>query len=125
MKHFKPVSCILSLQHFAENAASDNTQTADTDTADTKATQDSESDKQPSFDTVLQNKEYQAEFDRRVSKALETAKVKWEADTQKRIEVEKKKAEMTDEQKKSYERQQQEQQLTARENNLKIFRSDL
>ena len=30
------------------------------------------------FDEVLSNKEYQAEFDRRVQKAIETAKTKWQ-----------------------------------------------
>ena len=31
------------------------------------------------FDEILEDKEYQSEFDKRVSKALETAKAKWEA----------------------------------------------
>ena len=31
-----------------------------------------------SFDDILKNKDYQAEFDRRVQKALGTAKEKWE-----------------------------------------------
>lgn len=31
------------------------------------------------FDDILKNKEYQSEFDKRVAKALETAKIKWEA----------------------------------------------
>lgn len=34
-------------------------------------------DTTPTFDEVLSNKEYQSEFDKRVSKALETAKQKW------------------------------------------------
>lgn len=36
-----------------------------------------------SFDEILEDKEYQSEFDRRVQKALDTAKTKWqgEADT--------------------------------------------
>lgn len=32
------------------------------------------------FDDILSNKEYQAEFDRRVSKAIETAKSKWQGE---------------------------------------------
>lgn len=31
------------------------------------------------FDEILEDKEYQSEFDKRVSKALETAKAKWDA----------------------------------------------
>lgn len=34
--------------------------------------------KTQTFDEVLSNKEYQAEFDRRVQKAIETAKTKWQ-----------------------------------------------
>ena len=30
------------------------------------------------FDEILTNKEYQAEFDRRVQKAIKTAKIKWD-----------------------------------------------
>lgn len=42
------------------------------------------------FDEILGDKVYQAEFDRRVQKALETAKTKWEAEEQtKRTEAEK------------------------------------
>lgn len=31
----------------------------------------------PTFNDILSNREYQAEFDRRVQKAIETAKKKW------------------------------------------------
>ncbi len=46
--------------------------------------QNSESEK--SFDDVLKDKKYQSEFDRRVAKALETARAKW--DTEKATELE-------------------------------------
>lgn len=60
-------------------------------------------DKPLSFDEILGDKTYQAEFDRRVQKALETAKVKWEAEEQtKRTEAEKL-AKMDAEQKAKYE----------------------
>ena len=39
-----------------------------------------------SFDDVLKDKRYQSEFDKRVAKALETAKGKWEVDYQAKIE---------------------------------------
>lgn len=55
------------------------------------------------FDDILKEKEYQSEFDKRVSKALETAKSKW----QKELEVQKSEAEklaqMNAEQKAKYE----------------------
>ena len=60
-------------------------------------------DKPLSFDEILGDKTYQAEFDRRVQKALETAKAKWEAEEQtKRTEAEKL-AKMDAEQKAKYE----------------------
>lgn len=60
-------------------------------------------DKPLSFDEILGDKTYQAEFDRRVQKALETAKVKWEVEEQtKRTEAEKL-AKMDAEQKAKYE----------------------
>lgn len=60
-------------------------------------------DKSRSFDEILRDKTNQAEFDRRVQKALETAKNKWEAEEQtKRTEAEKL-AKMDAEQKAKYE----------------------
>ena len=60
-------------------------------------------DKPLSFDEILGDKTYQAEFDRRVQKALDTAKSKWEAEEQtKRTEAEKL-AKMDAEQKAKYE----------------------
>lgn len=47
-------------------------------------------DKPLTFDEILGDKTYQAEFDRRVQKAIDTARTKWEADEQtKRTEAEK------------------------------------
>lgn len=60
-------------------------------------------DKPLSFDEILGDKTYQAEFDRRVQKAIDTARTKWEADEQtKRTEAEKL-AKMDAEQKAKYE----------------------
>ena len=56
-----------------------------------------------SFDEILGDKTYQAEFDRRVQKALDTAKAKWELEEKtKRTEAEKL-AKMDAEQKAKYE----------------------
>lgn len=59
------------------------------------------------FDEVLSNKEYQAEFDRRVQKAIETAKSKWqEINDAEKTEAEKL-AKMNKEQKLEYEAQKE------------------
>ena len=64
-------------------------------------------DKPLSFDEILGDKTYQAEFDRRVQKALETARTKWEAEEQtKRTEAEKL-AKMDAEEKAKYELKQE------------------
>ena len=34
----------------------------------------------PTFDEVHKNKDYQSEFDKRITKVLETAKAKWETE---------------------------------------------
>lgn len=46
-----------------------------TDTTGTEGTDEQTGTK--SFDDVLKDKAYQSEFDKRISKALETAKSKW------------------------------------------------
>ena len=71
---------------------------------ETKAVEETAVEDKPlSFDEILGDKTYQAEFDRRVQKALDTAKSKWEAEEQtKRTEAEKL-AKMDAEQKAKYE----------------------
>lgn len=71
------------------------------------------------FDGFLANKEYQAEFDRRVNKALETAKGNWEKDYTSRLEDAKteaaKLAQMTAEQKAKYETEKKSTEIAQRE----------
>lgn len=57
------------------------------------------------FDDVLTNKEYQAEFDRRVQKAIETAKTKWQEINDAEKSEADKLAKMNKEQKLEYEAQ--------------------
>ena len=82
--------------------------------------------KQPSFDDLLKGEGMQAEFDRRVSKALATQKAKLEASQKQAIEdaltEAQKLAKMKDDEKAEYERQKREDDynkrmadLTARE----------
>lgn len=62
------------------------------------------------FDDILKEKEYQSEFDRRVSKALETAKGKWENEYKlKKTEAEKL-AKMDAESKAKYELEKERQE---------------
>ena len=72
-----------------------------------------------SFDDFLKDPKNQAEFDRRVGKALETNKTKMQADIDARIEAAKTEAEkmakMNAEQKAQYEREKKEAELQARE----------
>ena len=72
-----------------------------------------------SFDDVLKNKEYQSEFDRRIAKAIATAKVKWNEESQETIEAAVTEAvklqKMTSEQKAEHERKKAEEALAKRE----------
>lgn len=85
-----------------------------------EGTQGQEGDK--SFDDVLKDKKYQSEFDKRVAKALETAKGKWETDYQAKIEEAKteaqKLAKMNADQKAEYEAQKKLDELTKREKDI-------
>ena len=75
-----------------------------------------------SFDDVLKDKRYQSEFDKRVAKALETAKGKWETDYQSKIEAAKteaqKLAKMNADQKAQYEEQKKLDELSKREKDI-------
>lgn len=71
------------------------------------------------FDKILEDKEYQAEFDRRIAKSINTAiqneKSKWEKEYQQKIEQEKSEAEklakMDTDQKHQYELKQVQDEL--------------
>lgn len=68
-----------------------------------------------SFDDLLKNKDYQAEFDRRVQKALGTAKEKWTVLMDDKLSEADKLAKMNKEEKAEYLRQKQEKELKDRE----------
>lgn len=68
-----------------------------------------------SFDDVLKNKEFQAEFDRRVQKAIDTAKNKWDASMNDKLTEAEKMAKMTKEERAAYEKQKKEKELNDRE----------
>lgn len=73
----------------------------------------------PNFDDYLKDPKNQAEFDRRVAKALETSKTKMQADIEAKVQAAKTEAEkmakMSADQKAQYEREKQEAEITKRE----------
>lgn len=98
------------------------TQTAEQATQSTPATPDAtqqtaeQTTQQPSFDDMLQSdKRYQSEFDKRVNKALETSRAKWEAEAKAQADEAAKLAKMKADEKAEYERKKREEELTKRE----------
>ncbi len=71
------------------------------------------------FDELLRDRGFQAEFDRRVSRALETARGKWAQDTQQRVQSardeERKLAQMSAEDRMEHEFEQRSRSLDERE----------
>lgn len=91
-----------------------------TETTGTEGTQEGKDDK--NFDDVLKDKKYQSEFDKRVAKALETAKSKWETDKATELENAKTEAQklaaMNEKQKAEYEQQKKLDELSKREKDI-------
>lgn len=75
-----------------------------------------------SFDDVLKDKKYQSEFDKRIAKALETAKSKWETDKATELENAKTEAEklakMNAEQKAKYAEEKRLKEIEQREKDI-------
>lgn len=71
--------------------------------------------KTKTFDEILKEGNFQAEFDRRVQKALGTAKEKWSALTDEKLSEAEKLSKMNKEEKEAYLRQKQEKDIQARE----------
>ena len=87
--------------------------------ADPPADGNKGADTPQTFDDLLKNKDYQSEFDRRVTKALETAKAKWQTEQDAAVEAAKTEAErlakMNADQKAQHEREKREKDLADRE----------
>ena len=64
---------------------------------------DATTEQPKTFDDILSNKEYQAEFDRRINKAIETSRSKWQADMEAEKSEAEKLAKMKAEEKLQYE----------------------
>lgn len=76
---------------------------------------DQDPPKAKTFDEILKEGSYQAEFDRRVQKALGTAKEKWSALMDDKLSEAEKLSKMNKEEKDAYMRQKQEKDLLDRE----------
>lgn len=59
------------------------------------------------FDELLKDKEYQSAFDKKITQSLQTAKAKWEEELQTKKAEAEKLAKMDEDQKKSYELEQE------------------
>lgn len=92
------------------------------DNVQTGANEPGQGQQPKTFDDLLKDKTYQSEFDKRVAKALETAKGKWESDHQQKLEEAKTEAEklakMNADQKAQYEQQKRLSELEAREKDI-------
>lgn len=96
-----------NLQFFAEPGADPTPGTPPT--SDPVPNSDPTLEETKTFDDFLKDKAYQSEFDKRINKALETAKGKWDADSQQKIADAKTEAEkfakMTADEKAKFERE--------------------
>lgn len=94
----------------------------ESDNMDTEIQTQVEEEKPITFDEILQNPEYQKEFDKRISKALDTAKIKWDKEAEtRRVEADKL-ARMDEEQKKDYEIQQITERALSAESELNAYK---
>ncbi len=117
-----------NLQFFAEGGEGDTSHNVPEGDKGTSTTGEAPK----TFDDLLKDKSYQSEFDKRVNKALETAKGKWEADYNQKLEDAKseaaKLAKMNADEKAKYERDKQEadyqtrlKELTTRELKVEAY----
>ena len=78
--------------------------------------------KPQTFDDILQNKEFQAEFDRRMQKGIKTAleneRTRLEGIYNKKLTEQEKLAKMNEDEKKVYEQQKRDKELAEREANI-------
>lgn len=114
----------LKLQFFAEDGG--NGAGADGGNGDGTGTEGDKSDKGgiKTFDEILKEGTYQSEFDKKVAKALETAKSKWESEAKQKLEDAKTEAEklakMNAEQKAKYAEEKRIAELDAREKDITV-----
>lgn len=122
MKYLNDEWIPMNLQLFAEDAADNGGDGAGEGTNDHMtgaegAPENKQQEEPPkTFDDILGNKDYQAEFDRRVQKALETQRSKLEVLFDEKATEAEKLAKMSEKEKAQYQQQKQEKALAEREN---------
>lgn len=92
----------LDIQRFAEEGANQEPTNEQAPVANEGATEP-KAEPKTTFTDLLKDPEYQREFDKLVSKSLDTAKAKWEEDYQAKVSEAEKLAKMNAEQKLKYE----------------------
>lgn len=121
MKYLNDERIPMDLQLFAEDVADNGGDGAGEGTNDHMAdAEDAPENKQQeetpqTFDDLLSNKDYQAEFDRRVQKALETQRSKLEVLFDEKATEAEKLAKMTEKEKAQYLQQKKEKEMADRE----------
>jgi transketolase len=104
------------------SAEAGETGTDNTGTEGTGEGKEGQEDENKSFDDVLRDKKYQSEFDKRIQKALDTAKGKWETDYNSKLETAKTEAEklakMNADEKAQYAEQKKLDELSKREKDI-------
>lgn len=75
-----------------------------------------------SFDELLQDKEYQSAFDKKIAQSLQTAKTKWEADNKTKQAEAERLAKMDEDQKRSYELEQEKARANKAESELNAYK---
>lgn len=100
------------------DSGAQDTNRNDTDNGNDEEEDEGSKAKPSSFDDFLKDKKMQAEFDRRLQKALSTAEKRWQAATDEKLSEAEKLAKMTAEQKRTFLADKRERELDAREQKL-------
>lgn len=108
----KKFRCVmpLNLQFFAESEEGGTGDGAGTNSEGSGATEPKRT-----FDEIMSDRDYQAEFDRRVQKAIDTAKSKWQTIMDDKVSEADKLAKMNKEEKSQYLQQKKEKELADKE----------
>lgn len=102
----------LMLQLFAQETEGNKEKTEPVPPVATTMAKDSEENPPPDFDSLLNsNKDYQSEFDKKVAKALNTAKVKWDEEKESEKDEAKKLEKMSSEQREAYQFKKDKEQF--------------
>lgn len=106
----------LPLQYFAEDGGAGGAAgTAAEDGANGQNAEGGEQKPQTLDEVLAGNKDFQAEFDRRMTKGIETARTKWDEQKKAEMTEQEKLAKMKADEKAQYEREKAEKRLAERE----------